>query len=175
MVWIVDRFGRRTALFIGGIGSMVAMYYLAAYSAISGSFTRTPPSDDGSRTALAMIYLYAIFFGFSWNGIPWILASEVLPNQIRDLSMMFAVCMQYLAQFMVVYSVPYMMTRIQWGTFVFFGTCTFVSIFIAFLFVPETKGVSLEDMDICLRPEHQFLRVPHENTTRRPRTLVLMS
>ena len=88
MVFFVDRFGRRPALLAGAIGAMVAMFYLAGYSALSGSFEgKTPEKGPGSQAALAMIYIYAIFYGFSWNGIPWIFASEVLPNRVRTLGM----------------------------------------------------------------------------------------
>lgn len=61
IVFFVDRFGRRPALLIGAISAMLAIYYLAAYSSLSGSFDGTAPSDAGSRVALAMIYIYAIF------------------------------------------------------------------------------------------------------------------
>ncbi|KAJ4344890.1 uncharacterized protein N0V89_012635 [Didymosphaeria variabile] len=88
MLFFVDRFGRRPALLVGAVGAMVAMFYLAGYSAMSGSFEgKTPARDSGSQAALAMIYIYAIFYGFSWNGIPWIFASEVLPNRVRTLGM----------------------------------------------------------------------------------------
>lgn len=88
MVFFVDRFGRRPALLVGAVGAMIAMFYLAGYSKMSGSFEgRTPPRDSGSQAALAMIYIYAIPYGFSWNGIPWIFASEVLPNRVRTLGM----------------------------------------------------------------------------------------
>jgi MFS family permease len=60
MVFFVDRFGRRPALLIGAVGAMIAMFYLAGYSAMSGSFHGTAPADAGSRAALAMIYVYAI-------------------------------------------------------------------------------------------------------------------
>ena len=61
---------------------------------------------------------------------------------------MCAVCMQWLAQFIVVYSLPHMVANIKYGTFIFFGSCTVVAFVFAYLFVPETKGVALEDMDI---------------------------
>lgn len=93
-----------------------------------------------------MIYIYAIFYGFSWNGIPWIFASEILPTRVRTIGMMCAVCMQWLAQFIIVYSLPYMIASIKYGTFYFFAACTVVALVFAYLFVPETKGVLLEDM-----------------------------
>ncbi|KAH0434896.1 MFS quinate transporter [Colletotrichum camelliae] len=61
MMFFVDKFGRRPALLIGAIGAMVAMFYLAGYSALSGSFEGTASADAGGRAALAMIYIYAIF------------------------------------------------------------------------------------------------------------------
>ncbi|KAF2121192.1 general substrate transporter [Lophiotrema nucula] len=66
MVFIVDRVGRRPPLLVGAVGAMIAMFYLAGYSSLSGSFEgRTPPRDSGSQAALGMIYIYAIFYGFS--------------------------------------------------------------------------------------------------------------
>ena len=41
-----------------------------------------------------------------------------------------------------------MITDITYGTFIFFGSCTVLAFLFAFFFVPETKGVALEDMDI---------------------------
>lgn len=148
MLWIIDRLGRRPALLVGAIGAAIAMFYLAIYTQLSHSFDHTPPSDSGSRTAVAMVYIYAIFYGFSWNGIPWIFAAEVLPMRVRTVGMMCAVCMQWLAQFIIVYSLPYMIAGIKFGTFYFFGGCTLVALGFAYLFVPETKGVPLEKMDL---------------------------
>ncbi|OJZ86490.1 hypothetical protein ASPFODRAFT_134286, partial [Aspergillus luchuensis CBS 106.47] len=146
MIWIVDRFGRRGPLLVGAIGATVAMFYLAIYSPLSQSFDQILPSDSGSRTAVAIIYIYVC--GFSWNGIPWIFASEVLPIRVRTIGMMCAVCMQWLAQFIIVYLLPYMIASIKYGTFCFFGACTIVALVFAYLFVPEPKGVPLEDVGI---------------------------
>ncbi|KAJ5728757.1 sugar transporter [Penicillium malachiteum] len=121
MIWIVDRFGRRGPLLVGAMGAAVAMFYLAIYSQVSQSFDHVPPSDAGSRTAVAMVYIYAIFAAFHET---------------------------WLAQFIIVYSLPYMIASIKHGTFYFFGACTLVALVFAYLFVPETKGIPLEDMGV---------------------------
>lgn len=151
--FLVDKVGRRNLLLIGGVGAGVSMFYLAGYSQISGSFEQTPTLNSGARAAVAMVYIYAFFYGFSWNGIPWLFCSEVLPTRVRTAGMAFCVCIQWLTQFVVVYSLPHMVLGIKYGTFLFFGSCTVLAIAFAWLFVPETKGVQLEDMDLIFGPD----------------------
>ncbi|KAG4272697.1 hypothetical protein FPRO04_10439 [Fusarium proliferatum] len=134
-------------------GSGIAMFYLAGYSKVSGSFEHIPPMDAGAKTAVAMVYIYALFYGMSWNGIPWLFTSEIIPNRVRTLGMAFCICVQWVTQFIVVYSLPHMVIGITYGTFLFFGACTVLAIIFAWLFIPETKGVQLEDMDLLFGPD----------------------
>lgn len=76
MIWGVDALGRRQSLMIGSTGAAIALFYLGAYAKLSGSFEagqlsagdRTP----GAYVAIVMIYVFAVFYAISWNGIPWI-------------------------------------------------------------------------------------------------------
>jgi MFS family permease len=151
--FLIDRVGRRKLLLVGGVGAGIAMFYLAGYSKISHSFERTPPLDSGARAAVAMVYIYALFYGLSWNGVPWLFCSEVLPTRVRTAGMAFCVCIQWLTQFVIVYSLPHMVLGIKYGTFLFFGCCTVLAVAFAWFFVPETKGVQLEDMDLIFGPD----------------------
>lgn len=73
MLFFIDRLGRRRAMLIGSCGGIVAMYYLAGYTALSHSFTsKLVPKDGGAYVAILMIYLFAMFYSMSWNGVPWI-------------------------------------------------------------------------------------------------------
>ncbi|KAJ1333158.1 MFS transporter SP family sugar:H+ symporter [Microdochium nivale] len=146
--FLVDRFGRRPFFIVGGVFVGLAIFYLGIYSKVSGSFPATPSRDAGANAAVAMVYIYAFFYGCSWDGIPWLFTSEVLPTRIRTLGMTLTICFQWLTQFMVVYDLPYMILGISYGTFLFFGSCIVVAIIFAWLFVPETKGLQLEDMDL---------------------------
>lgn len=145
---IVDRFGRRTAMLVGSAGAIVAMFYLAGYSSLSNSFHAEPPRDAGAYFALIMIYIFAIFYAVSWNGIPWIFCAEVFPTAVRQVCLVFTTCTQWLGQFIIAYSTPYMVADIEYGLFLFFGCSVCVGLLFAYFFLPETKGVQLEDMDI---------------------------
>lgn len=58
--------------------------------------------------------------------------------------MLLTVVTQWVMQFVIIYSVPYMMDSIKFGTFYFFGGCLFVSTIVVYCFVPETKAFPLE-------------------------------
>lgn len=72
MLFAVDRVGRRPAMLVGSMGAIVAMFYLGIYSKVSGSFEGHASRDGGAYAAILMVYIFAIFYAFSWNGIPWI-------------------------------------------------------------------------------------------------------
>lgn len=146
--FIVDRFGRRPALLVGSAGAIFAMYYLGAYSSLSDSFNSEPPRDAGAYVAIIMIYVFAIFYSISWNGIPWIFCAEAFPTAVRQVCLVFTTCTQWLGQFIIAYSTPYMIEDIEYGVFLFFGTSVVCGMTFAYFFLPETKGVQLEDMDI---------------------------
>jgi hypothetical protein len=66
--------------------------------------------------------------------------------------MVFGVCIQWLSQFIVVYSLPYMIKGIGYGTFISFETCCVAAFLFGYFLVPETKGVSIEDMGLLFSP-----------------------
>ena len=73
MLFLIDRLGRRRAMLIGSCGGILAMYYLGGYTAQSHSFTAEHVSKDGGAyIAILMIYLFAVFYALSWNGVPWV-------------------------------------------------------------------------------------------------------
>ncbi|KAI0006363.1 general substrate transporter [Xylariaceae sp. FL0662B] len=148
MCFGIDNLGRRKSMLIGSSGALVAMFYLAGYSKASGSFDRTVAQDGGAYVAIVMVYIFAVFYAMSWNGIPWVYCAEIFPTGIRSLCLVFTTCTQWIGQFIIVYSTPYMMKNITYGTFLLFGIFLAVGMLMVFLFMPETKGLSLEDMDV---------------------------
>ncbi|PVI05541.1 general substrate transporter, partial [Periconia macrospinosa] len=151
MIWGIDKLGRRLALLIGSAGAAVALYYIGGYTQLSGSFESVETGSQrsaGGYAAIVMIYVFAVFYAMSWNGVPWIFCAEVFPMGIRSVCLVFTTCAQWLGQFTIVYSTPYMMTNIKSGTFFLFGSSVVFGLFFSWFFVPETKGFTLEEMDI---------------------------
>ncbi|KAG2210003.1 hypothetical protein INT47_003439 [Mucor saturninus] len=80
---LIDRFGRRPLLIMGGIGMGICMYAFAicvAKTPVPSSLQ--PPTNLLTVTAglgIASMYIFAIFFALSWGPCPWIFCSEIFP------------------------------------------------------------------------------------------------
>ncbi|KAJ5361156.1 hypothetical protein N7541_002000 [Penicillium brevicompactum] len=145
-LFLIDRFGRRPLLFVGSVMCAFAMYYVAAFSAITDSFHSSQDPSSATYSAVAFIYIFGAGYSIGWN-IPWIVASEIFPTRIRSFCLVFTTCSHWLGEFYTSYAVTYMFASITYGTFIFFGSMTVIGGAYVYLFLPETKGVSLEQMD----------------------------
>lgn len=94
-----------------------------------------------------MIYVYAVGWCFSYGGVPWIIASEIFPLRIRSASLSVCVAVHWIMNFMIARAAPYMLQNIGYGTYFCFAAATTISIPWVYFFVPETKHLSLEEMD----------------------------
>ncbi|KAI8659994.1 MFS quinate transporter QutD [Fusarium sp. Ph1] len=147
LIFLVDFLGRKTLLLSGSIIMTISNFFLGAYIKIAKpSGTGTGQIDGAGIAACAFIYIYVIGFVSSFAGVPFILASECAPISVRALSATLGAATQWIMNLVVTKATPYMMTDLGYGTFFFFGSCIFLGGFYVWLFVPETKGVSLEHM-----------------------------
>lgn len=74
-IFLIDRLGRRKVLMLGSSMLCVTMALF-----IVGVALKTTAS---SRLALAMLIIYEITFGMSWNSVPWLYAPEITPLNLR--------------------------------------------------------------------------------------------
>lgn len=94
-----------------------------------------------------MIYIYAVGWCFSYGGVPWIIAAEIFPLRIRGACISICVATHWIFNFMIARATPYMIADIGYGTYFLFAACITLSIPWVYFFVPETKNLSLEEMD----------------------------
>jgi hypothetical protein len=96
---------------------------------------------------MAVIYLYVIAYSMSWGPLAWVYIGEIFPTRIRDYGMAISVMVTWLFNYVVSKITPTAVLNIGWKTWMIFGTMNAVA-FIFVLFLPETKGLSLEEMDV---------------------------
>ena len=86
LVFLVDRVGRRRALLVGSVGSAVSMWYIGAYILRAKPSPTAAGRSPGGWAAIAAIYVFVIFYCASWNGISWIIPSEIFTVKTRTLA-----------------------------------------------------------------------------------------
>jgi SP family xylose:H+ symportor-like MFS transporter len=140
---IVDRIGRRWMMLFGCIGIGVShLLCAAAYHA-------------GMRgSAVLVLTLSAIAcYAFTLAPVTWVLISEIFPNRVRSYGVSAAVSALWIAAFVLTYTFPFMNEYLGTsGVFVTYGIlCLFGALFVG-LYVPETKGCTLEQIEAGIAP-----------------------
>jgi len=145
--FIVDFGGRRWSLFVSSLG-MGTLFY------IIGAILKTHPPDPtaadpapASKAMAALIYIYVCFYSCGWGPIPWVYVADIFPNRTRHYGIALASCTQWLFNFVISKITPTMKTKLGWKLFITFATINFGMAIFAFM-LPETKGRSLEEMDV---------------------------
>ena len=97
--------------------------------------------------ALIAANLYVIFFNLSWGPIMWVMLGEMFPNQIRGSGLAVSGFAQWIANFAISVSFPWLASHIGLPiTYGFYAASAFISFFFVKALVNETKGRELEDM-----------------------------
>ncbi|KAF8245420.1 general substrate transporter [Wilcoxina mikolae CBS 423.85] len=149
MLFLVDRLGRRKLLIIGACGTAATMFYIGSFITAA----KIDPSHPGEKTvaawvAIVCVYVYAVFFCIAWNSVPWIYCAEIFPNRLRTLCVSLTTATQWVGQFGVARATPYMLIGIRGGTYFVFGSFLIVMLIWVWGWLPETKGITLENMDL---------------------------
>ena len=142
-VFFTDRLGRKPLLYFGLFGVMLSLF------ALGTSFAFADILGSGLKwVAVGSLITYIICFAMSLGPIGWILVSEVFPLKIRGIAMSICTVSNFAFNFFVVGSFPVLLHRIG-GAFTFwiFGIVSILCIIFVYFFVPETKGISLEQIE----------------------------
>jgi len=143
----IDKIGRRYSLLGGALWMMTMMFILG------GLLHTHPPTNvnvvsPASIAMVVMIYLYVIGYSASWGPIPWVYVSEIFPTRLRSYGVGMAATTQWLFNFCITYMTPSAINHIGWRTFLMFGIFCLANFVFVWFFIKETKGRTLEDMDI---------------------------
>ncbi|KAF2868116.1 general substrate transporter [Massariosphaeria phaeospora] len=146
--WTIEKLGRRTLLIYGAIGMLVCEFIIAIVGTVA----------EGSQAAgyclIIFTCIYIFFFASTWGPAAWVVIGEIFPLPIRAKGVALATASNWFWNFVIGFITPYMVDA-DYGNmrtkvfFVWGATCTLCVVF-AWLLVPETKGLSLEQVDRML-------------------------
>ncbi|MDP4209232.1 MAG: sugar porter family MFS transporter [Bacteroidota bacterium] len=138
-VRLVDKLGRKTLLLWGAGGMAVSLAYLAL------AFTFHSLSGLG---VLISLLSYIAFMAASLSPVMWVVTSEMYPTRYRGVAMSFSTAVSWACALLVVQFFPWMLHSlggmVSFGIFGGFSLLAFIFIKV---YIPETKGKTLEQIE----------------------------
>jgi sugar porter (SP) family MFS transporter len=146
--YIIERFGRRTILIWGAAGMVVCQFIVGIAGTVDGSNPETVKAE------IAFICIYIFFFATTWGPAAWVVIGEIFPLPIRSRAVGLSTSSNWLWNCIIAVITPYMVgtDKGNLGPKVFFiwGSLCAVCFVYAYFLIPETKGLSLEQVDRML-------------------------
>lgn len=162
--WTVERFGRRTILIWGALGMLICEFIVAIVGVTIGfNHTHINPADASKTLAdnipavnaqVAFIAIYVFCFASTWGPGAWIVIGEIFPLPIRSRGVALSTASNWLWNTIIAVITPYMVGEHKGNLmssvfFIWGGLCSCAFVYAYFL-IPETKGLTLEQVDQML-------------------------
>ncbi|KAF9785345.1 MFS monosaccharide transporter [Thelephora terrestris] len=167
-MWGVERFGRRRLLLVGAAGMCICEFLVAIVGV-----TISTSNIVGQKVLIAFVCIYIAFFASTWGPVAWVITGEIFPLNIRAKGMSLSTASNWLWNFGIGYATPYLVNK-QPGSaglevkvfFIWGSTCAGCLLFTYFC-VPETKGLSLEQIDLLYQNTTPMLSVSYREQLKR--------
>ena len=133
---VIDKLGRKTMLLIGSVGTCLC---LAAVSLLFHTGTQ-------EHLLIWPLMGYIAFFAFSQGAVIWVYISEVFPNAVRAKGQSLGSFTHWLMTAVLSWIFPLLSAHSAAVPFAFFSIMMAIQFFVVLFVFPETKGITLEDM-----------------------------
>jgi sugar porter (SP) family MFS transporter len=141
-MYLIDRIGRKILMLVGASG-MAVCYLLIGYLFMSG--------NTEGWLILTVIVITPAFFAVGLGPTVWVVMSEIFPNKIRGVAMSIASLSLWVACYLLTLTFPIF---VEWfsaaNTFWIYAIICIIGIIVIGKYLPETKGVSLEELEKIL-------------------------
>jgi len=134
--FLIDRYGRRTLMFIGSVGYIVSLA-LIALSFFNESYANVP----------LFIFAFIASHAIGQGAVIWVFISEIFPNSVRASGMAWGCLTHWVFAAIIANVFPALAAKFGGGPiFAFFSAMMVLQLLYVWRMMPETKGVSLEDL-----------------------------
>lgn len=151
-VWLIDRLGRKQLMIIGSIG------YIITLTMVGMCFLY----DLSPTLLITFICLFVASHAIGQGAVIWVFISEIFPNNVRASGQSWGTGTHWLFAAIITLITPLFLDKEKgifgdnpWPIFIFFAAMMVLQLLWAIFKMPETKGVSLEDLEKQLVPENE--------------------
>ncbi len=133
---VIDKLGRKTLLLIGSVGTALCLAGVA----------RVFLTHQHQEYLLWFLVAYIAFFAISQGAVIWVYISEVFPNRVRAKGQALGSSSHWVMNAIIAYTFPQLAKSSGAYPFMFFSAMMVLQFFVVLFLYPETKRVSLEQM-----------------------------
>jgi SP family arabinose:H+ symporter-like MFS transporter len=133
---LIDKVGRKKLLLIGAVGTALCL------AGVSYVFL----SRSHESLLVWLLVAYIAFFAFSQGAVIWVYIGEVFPNRVRAAGQSLGSLTHWLMDGLITFGFPQVAEKSGGYPFVFFAVMMVVQFFVVLAWYPETKGITLEEM-----------------------------
>jgi len=137
-VALIDRLGRKKLMYIGSIGYIISLSLVAMAFFLEWTGMAVP----------AFLFIFIASHAIGQGAVIWVFISEIFPDHLRASGQSFGSSTHWILAAIIPSSIPFLFSTI--GAGVVFGFFAFMMVlqllFVIFL-MPETKGVTLEELE----------------------------
>ena len=152
-IHLVEKWGRKKLLYVGAVVMVITMVASGlAFQAIGNISDPSLISGTPKMVLLVSTILYIFGFAVSWGPVVWLVCSEVFPLEGREVGMTITTMVNWtFAGLVMANALSFMRTFGNASIFYVFAAFCVVAIVFVALFVPETKGITLEELEFNLK------------------------
>jgi SP family sugar:H+ symporter-like MFS transporter len=160
-LYVVERFGRRKSLMIGGLVMFISFMIFASLGHFSLDRT-TPTNTPGPGTAMIVFACFFIAaFAMTWGPIIWVVVGELYPSRYRAICMAMATASNWTFNFLLSFFTPFITGDIDFAYGYVFAGCCLAGVAVVYFFLCETQNRGLEEIDTMY-----VLRVPPRQSSK---------
>jgi len=135
---LIDKYGRKFLMYIGSLG------YIVSLTLVSIAFFR----GTGGMMVPWLLFLFIASHAIGQGAVIWVFVSEIFPNRVRSWGASLGSSTHWLFAALIAGLFPYYNGKYGGGTiFLFFALMMVLQLLFVWKLMPETKGVSLEDLE----------------------------
>jgi len=146
-LYIVERYGRRPSLIVGGLWMFMCFMVFASlgHFALDQNAPQTTPDIGYAMIIFACLFIAG--FAMTWGPIIWALVGEIYPSRYRAKCMALATASNWIWNFLISFFTPYITGAIDFRYGYVFAACCFTGAVVVYFFVCESQNRSLEEID----------------------------
>lgn len=145
--WLVDRTGRRVLLLVSSSGMAISLFLVAISFFVKGFVAEDSSLYDifGILSVVGVVCLI-VSFSLGMGPIPWLIMSEILPNKIKSLGGSMATLANWFISWVITMTAPLLLAWSSGATFSIYMIVSLFTVAFVAIWVPETKGKTLEEI-----------------------------